>query len=223
MVVLAAACGMAVANIYYSQPLLGRISSTFGVSEGRTELVVTLTQLGYALGLFLLVPLGDLLENRALASRTLLVTAAALLAAGLAPNFGVFLAVSVVVGISSMVAQILIPYAAHLASPADRGKVVGNVMAGPRWPGSCLTSPSRATRSSVSGRSTNCGPTPTARVNTVYMTAIFLGGSVATAISGTIYDGKGWVGVTMLGAGLAFAALCIWAVAALRRPRLTVA
>src|SRR6201996_150450 len=130
MLVLAVACGMAVANIYYSQPLLGSISSTFGVSQGRTELVVTLTQLGYAVGLFLLVPLGDLLENRALASRTLLVTAAALLAAGLSPNFGVFLAVSVVVGISSMVAQILIPYAAHLASPADRGKVVGNVMAG---------------------------------------------------------------------------------------------
>jgi predicted MFS family arabinose efflux permease len=56
-----------------------------------------------------------------------------------------------------------------------------------------------------------------ARVNTVYMTAIFLGGSIATAISGTIYDSKGWVGVTMLGAGLAFASLCIWAVAALRR------
>src|SRR6202034_371617 len=65
LLVLAAACGMAVANIYYSQPLLGHISSTFGVSQGRTELVVTLTQLGYALGLFLLVPLGDLLENRA--------------------------------------------------------------------------------------------------------------------------------------------------------------
>src|SRR6202041_522748 len=55
MLVLAAACGLAVANIYYSQPLLGHISSTFGVSQGRTELVVTLTQLGYALGLFLLV------------------------------------------------------------------------------------------------------------------------------------------------------------------------
>ena len=57
-----------------------------------------------------------------------------------------------------------------------------------------------------------------ARVNTVYMTAIFLGGSVATAISGTIYDRAGWVGVTMFGAGLAFTALCIWAVAAVRRP-----
>ena len=61
-----------------------------------------------------------------------------------------------------------------------------------------------------------------ARVNTIYMTAIFLGGSVATAISGTMYDGEGWFGVAMLGAGLAFASLCIWTVAALRRPRAAV-
>ena len=97
---------------------------------GRTELVVTLTQLGYAVGLFLLVPLGDLLENRALASRTLLVTSAALLATGLSPDFGVFLAMSVLVGMTSMVAQILVPYAAQLAPPAERGRVVGTVMAG---------------------------------------------------------------------------------------------
>src|SRR5260370_25828422 len=104
ILVLALACGMAVANIYYSQPLLGLISSAFGVGRGRTELVVTLTQLGYAVGLFLLVPLGDLLENRALASRTLLVTAAALLATGLSPDFRVVLATSLLVGMTSMVA-----------------------------------------------------------------------------------------------------------------------
>jgi predicted MFS family arabinose efflux permease len=58
-----------------------------------------------------------------------------------------------------------------------------------------------------------------ARINTVYMTAVFLGGAAATAISGTIYGSDGWIGVTMLGAGLALAALGVWAVAALRRPR----
>jgi predicted MFS family arabinose efflux permease len=62
-----------------------------------------------------------------------------------------------------------------------------------------------------------------ARINTVYMTAVFLGGAVATAISGTIYGGDGWIGVTMLGAGLAFVALGVWAVAALRHPRTTAA
>ncbi|QMU80460.1 MFS transporter [Streptacidiphilus sp. PB12-B1b] len=121
---------MAVANIYYAQPLLSPIARTFGVGQGSTALVVTLTQLGYALGMVVLLPLGDLLENRALASRTLLVTAAALLGAGLSPDFGVFLALSVLVGMTSVVAQILVPFAAHLAPEQQRGRVVGTVMAG---------------------------------------------------------------------------------------------
>ncbi|HEV2637055.1 MAG TPA: MFS transporter [Actinocrinis sp.] len=130
ILVLAIACGMAVANIYYAQPLLAPIASAFGVSQGQAALVVTLTQLGYALGMLLLLPLGDLLENRALASRTLLVTALALAGAGLSPYFGLFLAASVLVGMTSVVAQILVPYAAHLAPEHERGKVVGTVMAG---------------------------------------------------------------------------------------------
>ena len=130
ILVLAVGCGMAVANIYYAQPVLAPIASAFGVSQGSTALVVTLTQLGYALGMVLLLPLGDLLENRALASRTLLVTAAALLAAGLSPDFGFFLAMSVLVGMTSVVAQVLVPLAAHLAPEGERGKVVGTVMTG---------------------------------------------------------------------------------------------
>ena len=130
ILVLAVACGLAVANIYYAQPLLAPISAAFGVSQGSSALVVTLTQLGYALGMVLLLPLGDLLENRALASRTLLVTSAALVAAGLSPDFGVFLVMSVLVGATSVVAQILIPFAAHLAPGHQRGRVVGTVMTG---------------------------------------------------------------------------------------------
>src|SRR3954452_572486 len=76
ILVLAVACGMTVANIYYAQPLLAPIASTYGVSQGSTALVVTLTQFGYALGLVILLPLADLLENRALVSRILLLTAA---------------------------------------------------------------------------------------------------------------------------------------------------
>jgi predicted MFS family arabinose efflux permease len=378
ILLLAVACGMAVANIYYSQPLLGLISSDFGVGQGRAEFVVPLTQLGYAVGLFLLVPLGDLLENRALASRTLLVTAAALLATGLAPDFGVFLATSVLVGMTSMVAQILIPYAAHLAPAQERGKVVGTVTAGlllgillartvsslvaaawgwraiylayavlmivlsallarmlPKRPPthtstypqlmlstlrlvreepvlrrralcqalmfgafSCfwtsvafeliqrhhlsqawigifaLVGAAGASAAPLAGRLGDRGHghagsgvalalaaaamilaglgagnlvllalagilldlavqshqvfsqreiyelrgDARARINTIYMTAVFLGGAVATAISGTIYGSDGWMGVTMLGAGLALIALGVWTVAALRRP-----
>jgi predicted MFS family arabinose efflux permease len=128
--VLAVACGATVANLYYAQPLLAEIASAFEVSQGNAALVVTLTQLGYAVGMVALMPLGDLLENRALASRTLVATAIALAVAGLAPGFGVFLAASVLVGITSVVAQILIPFAAHLAPEDQRGRFVGTVMTG---------------------------------------------------------------------------------------------
>jgi predicted MFS family arabinose efflux permease len=128
--VLAVACGMTVANIYYAQPLLAPIASAYGVGQGSTALVVTLTQFGYALGLLILLPLGDLLENRALVSRILLVTAVALLGAGLSPFFGLFLVMSVLVGMTSVVAQILVPIAAHLAPERDRGRFVGIVMMG---------------------------------------------------------------------------------------------
>lgn len=129
-VVLAVACGASVANLYYAQPLLEEISRSFGVSRDAATLVVTVTQIGYALGLALLLPLGDLLENRKLTSRTLVVTAAALVLAALAPDLWVFLIASVLVGVTSVVAQILVPLAAHLAPEDSRGKFVGQVMTG---------------------------------------------------------------------------------------------
>src|ERR1700753_2950036 len=74
MLVLAFACGASVANLYYAQPLLGLIGSAFAISAGTAALVVTVAQVGCAADLALLLPLGDLLENRRLASRTLVVT-----------------------------------------------------------------------------------------------------------------------------------------------------
>ncbi|GHF32885.1 putative MFS family arabinose efflux permease [Amycolatopsis bartoniae] len=130
MVVLAFSCGATVANLYYPQPLLDEIAAAFSVSQGAAALVVTLTQLGYAAGMALLMPLGDLLENRKLAARTLVFTTAALLVAGLSPVFGLFLAASVLIGLTSVVAQILIPFAAHLAPERERGRFVGTVMTG---------------------------------------------------------------------------------------------
>jgi predicted MFS family arabinose efflux permease len=127
---MAIACGLTVANLYYAQPLLVLIASTFGVSQGTAAIVVTATQLGYAVGLALVVPLGDLLENRKLASRTLLVTAVALAVAALSPDFTLFLVMSVCIGITSVVVQVLVPFAAHLAPPDQRGKYVSRVMSG---------------------------------------------------------------------------------------------
>jgi predicted MFS family arabinose efflux permease len=379
ILVLAVGTGLAVANIYYSQPLLAPIGSGFGVGQGSTTLVVTLTQLGYALGLVVLLPLGDLLENRALASRTLLVTAAALVAAGLSPYFGMFLLMSVLVGVTSVVAQILVPLAAHLAPEGERGRVVGTVMSGlllgillartvsslvaaawgwrtiylisgvlmvalsvllvrvlpQRRPGhtstyaglmrstlrlvkeepalrrralcqammfgafSCywtsvsfelisrhhfgqvgiavfaLVGAAGAVASPIAGQLGDRGHGRSgsgfalilavaamvlaglcasnllllavagvlldlavqthqtlslreiyglrgdarARINAVYMTSIFLGGAVATAVSGVVNDAYGWTGVSLLGAALALVGVCVWAVSTLRQVR----
>jgi predicted MFS family arabinose efflux permease len=128
--VLAVACGLTVANLYYAQPLLDLIARSFHVGQGTATIVVTMTQIGYALGLLFLLPVGDLLENRVLVTRTLVATALALAAAGAAPNFGLFLALSVLVGVTSVVAQILIPLAAHLAPAGEEGRFVGRVMSG---------------------------------------------------------------------------------------------
>jgi len=130
MLILAFACGAAVANLYYAQPLLAPIGRAFGVSPGTSALIVTVSQAGYAVGLALLLPLGDLLENRRLASRTLVVTAIALAAAAAAPDFAVFLVAIALVGVTSVVAQVLIPLAAHLAPEESRGRYVGQVTSG---------------------------------------------------------------------------------------------
>lgn len=130
VVLLAVACGATVANLYYGQPLLGEIAGAFGVGEGTAALVVTLTQLGYAAALLLVLPTGDLVENRSLVTRVLLGTAAALALAALAPSFWLFGLAAVLVGVTSVVAQILVPFAAHLAPEDARGRVVGQVMSG---------------------------------------------------------------------------------------------
>lgn len=130
MLLLAFACGASVANLYYAQPLLTPIGGALHVSSSVASLIITITQIGYALGLALLLPLGDLLENRALASRTLVVAAAALTAAAFAPGFAVFLAAITLVGLSSVVAQVLVPLSAHLAPEETRGKYVGQVTSG---------------------------------------------------------------------------------------------
>ncbi|MGK5680616.1 MFS transporter [Actinoplanes sp. URMC 104] len=128
--VLAVACGLTAANLYYSQPLLDLVADAFGITQGAATVVVTLTQAGYAAGLLFLLPLGDLLENRRLTTRLLFGTALALLLAALSPAYGMFLVVSVLVGVTSVVAQILVPLAAHLAPPDQRGAMVGKVMSG---------------------------------------------------------------------------------------------
>ncbi len=128
--VMAVACGAAVANIYYAQPLLDTLARVFGVSTGGAGLIVTMTQLGYAAGLVLLVPLGDLVERRLLITLVSLTTATALALTALAPSIRIFMLGALLTGLTAVVAQVLVPFAAHLASERQRGRVVGRVMTG---------------------------------------------------------------------------------------------
>lgn len=130
LLLLATACGLIVANLYYAQTLVGPISRATGLSAGAAGLIVTLTQIGYTLGLIFIVPLGDLLENRRLVFCGLLFTAAALVAAAFATSAALFLAAALAIGLGSVVAQVLVPFAAHLSKEATRGQAVGKVVSG---------------------------------------------------------------------------------------------
>ena len=129
-IVMAASCGAVAANLYYAQPLIALISPDVGLHPAAAGLPVTLTQIGYGLGLLLVVPAGDLVENRKLLTATLCATAALLVVAGSAPWAGLFLIASLMIGIMAVGAQILVPLAASMSTPEDRGAVVGNVMSG---------------------------------------------------------------------------------------------
>lgn len=123
-------CGAIVANLYYAQPIIGLIAPDIGLSPNAASLTVSLTQVGYAIGLFFIVPLADLVENRALLIVISIVSVASLAIATFVRDPGVFLLVSLLIGFGSVSAQILLPLAAHFAPDESRGRVVGNVMSG---------------------------------------------------------------------------------------------
>lgn len=127
---LAVSAGLIVANLYYAQTLVGPISSATGLSAEAAGLIVTLTQVGYALGLLFIVPLGDLLENRRLVVGALLATAVALGVAAGSTSAWSFLAASLGIGLGSVAAQVLVPFAAHLSREETRGQAVGKVVSG---------------------------------------------------------------------------------------------
>jgi predicted MFS family arabinose efflux permease len=126
----AIATGQAVASNYLAQPLLDTIGHELHVGSGVAGLIVTMAQAGYAAGLIFLLPLGDLFERRRLITTLAVITAAGLAAAALAPSAGLFMAAAGLVGLTSVMAQILVPFAATLSSDADRGRVLGTVMSG---------------------------------------------------------------------------------------------
>ena len=127
---LAAATGITAANLYYAQPLLHTIADDFDASEAATGLIITGSQIGYAVGLALIVPAGDLLNRKRVVPRMLAGAALVLLVAAAAPTLGVLIGAATLIGLLAVVAQLLVPLAAELASDGQRGRAVGTVMSG---------------------------------------------------------------------------------------------
>ncbi|WP_449060534.1 MFS transporter [Planomonospora algeriensis] len=130
LLLMSTATGSAVAGNYFAQPLLDLIGRELEIGPSSAALVVTAAQGGYALGLILLVPLGDLMERRRLTVSLYAATAVFLLVSATAANGAVLLAGTALTALTSVGAQVVVPFAATLADPAERGRVVGTVMTG---------------------------------------------------------------------------------------------
>ncbi|MEK5246626.1 MULTISPECIES: MFS transporter [Bacillus] len=126
----ATACGMSVANIYFAQPLLDQLSNEFSINHSIIGIVITVTQIFYGVGLLLLVPLGDLLNQRRLIVGQMLLSTTALVIVGTASSSMVLFAGMALVGLLAVVTQTLVAFAATIASPTERGRVVGIVTSG---------------------------------------------------------------------------------------------
>lgn len=123
-------CALAVANVYSAQPLLASMAESLNVLPGSMGAVITATQTGYAVGLIFLVPLGDRINRKTLVIVQLMLSVLALTAAALAANFTMLLGAMLLVGLMAVVAQLMVAWAATLAAPEQRGKVVGSVTSG---------------------------------------------------------------------------------------------
>nr|WP_226488518.1 MFS transporter [Pseudomonas sp. B20] len=130
MFLFATTCALSVANVYFAQPLLDSMSASLSVGTGVIGIVVTATQIGYALGLLFVVPLGDMLNRRTLILTQMLISAVALCAVGLSQNWGMLLGAMMLVGLTAVVVQVVVAYTASLTSPEQRGQAVGTVTSG---------------------------------------------------------------------------------------------
>lgn len=131
LVLFMAACtGLIVANLYYCQPLIVLIANEFSIPEGQAGTIAYFTQAGYAIGLFFMVPLGDKLERKKQILFTLLASVVALVLAATAQSFLLLQIASLLIGATSIVPQLILPLAAALTQPENRGKVVGSIMSG---------------------------------------------------------------------------------------------
>ncbi|MFL5741304.1 MAG: MFS transporter [Flavisolibacter sp.] len=130
VIFMALCTGLIVANIYYCQPLVVMISKEFGVAESTAGKITFFTQLGYALGLLFFVPLGDMFEKRKQIIFTTALAVASLVMAALSTSLTMLSIACLLIGATSIVPQLILPLAAHLSAPENRGKIIGIVMSG---------------------------------------------------------------------------------------------
>lgn len=130
ILLLAMTSGLSVANLYYNQPLLADIGRTFGATSNAVGYVSMLTQIGYALGMLLFVPLGDIRERRTLISLLLILVSVSLVGFATSQSLMWMYIASFAIGVTTVVPQIIVPFSAQLALSAERGKVIGTVMSG---------------------------------------------------------------------------------------------
>jgi predicted MFS family arabinose efflux permease len=130
LLLFASACGLSVANIYFAHPLLDEMARDLAISSASIGIVITGTQIGYALGLIFIVPLGDLLDRRRLVVGQTALSSLALIVVGFAPTAAVLLVGMAAVGLFAVAVQSIVAFAASIAAPAERGRVVGVVTSG---------------------------------------------------------------------------------------------
>lgn len=128
--IMTIATGLVVANIYYNQPLLVDIEHAFHIGSAKAGYVAMLTQIGYAAGMFFIAPMADMFERKRLILIAFAVDIVALIAAGCSSSINMLLIASFAVGAASLIPQLLVPMAAHLAHPSERGRKIGIVMSG---------------------------------------------------------------------------------------------
>lgn len=128
--ILAAAVGITAANLYYAQPIIAMISQAVGLRPELSGLVVTLTQVGYGLGVLFIIPLGDMVESKKLIISMIGLTILSLLGMAFVTSLAPYFLAALLTGLGASAVQILVPYAAHFAPELKRGQVLGNLMSG---------------------------------------------------------------------------------------------
>lgn len=128
--IMALVCGISIASLYYVQPLEGMIASELGIKVGQMGWAPTLSQIGYALGLLFIVPLGDIFERKKLIICMLSLVSIVLFLTGLVSQYPLLMVLMLAIGLTSIVPQLIIPFAGQLANPKERGSVLGIVTGG---------------------------------------------------------------------------------------------